>query len=296
MKNTGVEVTISATAIRTTDFTWNISANFTTLKNVVTALDAPNSIIRTATSGLETANITKVGASVGSLNVVQTVGVDQNNGRRMFVKADGTVVEYDHSAPSASRWTKVSDGSVTTAPNTTADGQVYGPVLPKWYGGFDNRFNYKNFDLGIFIQFQGGNYVYNGTQAGLRDMRFWNNSTDVLDRWTPTHTNGSIPRVVWTDNVSNGSSFPISENVQKGDFARLRNVSLGYTFSKNLLEKAKITNARIYVQVQNALMVTSYKGIDPENSANGNSTQSAGIDRNSVGQARTFTVGINLGF
>ena len=296
MKNTGVEITLSATAIRTNDFNWNISANFTTLKNVVTALDAPNSVIRTATSGLETANITKVGASVGSLNVVETVGVDQANGRRMFVKADGTVVEYDHSAASANRWTKVSDGSVTTAPNTTADGKVYGPVLPKWYGGFDNRFSYKNFDLGIFIQFQGGNYVYNGTQAGLRDMRFWNNSTDVLDRWTPSHTNGSIPKVVWTDNVSNGSSFPISENVQKGDFARLRNVSLGYTFNKSLLERAKITHARVYVQVQNALMVTSYKGIDPENSANGNSTQSAGIDRNSVGQARTFTVGINLGF
>ena len=296
MKNSGIEVTISATAIRKTDFSWNISANFTTLKNVVTALNTANAVIRTATSGLETANITKVGASVGSLNVVQTVGVDPLNGRRMFVKADGTVVEYDHSAASASRWTKVSDGTVTTAPNTTADGRVYGPVLPKWYGGFDNRFTYKSFDLGIFIQFQGGNYVYNGTQAGLRDMRFWNNSTDVLDRWTPTHTNGSIPRVVWTDNVSNGSSFPISENVQKGDFARLRNVSLGYTFNKNLLEKARITNARVYVQVQNAFMVTAYKGIDPENSANGNSTQSAGIDRNSVGQARTFTIGINLGF
>lgn len=296
MENTGIELSLSATAIQTSGFTWKVSANFSTLANKVTALNTPTAVIRTSTSGLETANITKVGESVGSLNVVQTVGVDPVNGRRIFVKADGTQVEYDHSAPSASRWTKVSDGSVTTAPNTTADGKIYGPTLPKWYGGFDNTFSYKNFDLGVFIQFQGGNYVYNGTQAGLRDMRFWNNNTDVLDRWTPSHTNGTIPRVVWTDNVSNGSSFPISENVQKGDFARLRNVTLGYRFGKGLLDRLKISSARVYFQVQNAALITSYKGIDPENSANGNSTTSAGIDRNSVGQARTFTVGINLGF
>lgn len=296
MTNTGIEFSVQATAIHSGDFAWKVGANITTLKNEVTALNNPQAVIRTATSGLETSNITVVGASIGSLSAVQTVGVDPVNGRRMFVKANGDVVEYDHSAPSASRWTKVSDGSITTAPNTTTDGKIYGPTLPKWYGGFDNTFTYKNFDLGVFIQFQGGNYIYNGTQAGLRDMRFWNNSTDVLNRWTPTNTKGTIPRVVWTDNVSNGSSFPISENIQKGDFARLRNVSLGYTFPKTLLEKIKVSNARVYVQVQNALIVTSYKGIDPENSSNGNSTASAGIDRNSVGQARTFTVGVNLGF
>ncbi|MBI1767662.1 MAG: TonB-dependent receptor [Bacteroidetes bacterium] len=296
MQNSGIEISVQATAIQSGDFTWKMGANVTSLKNEVTALDNPNSIIRTSTSGLETSNITKVGQSIGSLNVVQTVGVDQTNGRRIFLKADGTQVEYDHSAPSASRWTNVSDGSVTTAPNTTVDGKIYGPTLPKYYGGFDNTFSYKNFDLGVFIQFQGGNYIYNGTQAGLRDMRFWNNSTDVLNRWTPSNTTGTIPRVVWTDNVSNGSSFPISENIQKGDFARLRNVTLGYRFPKAILDRVKVSSARVYVQVQNALIVTSYKGIDPENSANGNSTASAGIDRNSVGQARTFTVGINLGF
>jgi hypothetical protein len=189
----------------------------------------------------------------------------------------------------------VETGAVTTAPNTTADGRVFGPTLPTWYGGFDNTFKYKNIDLGIFIQFSGGNYLYNGTQAGLRDMRFWNNHTDVLDRWTPEHTNGTIPRVVYTDNVSNGSSFPISENVSKGDFARLRNVSLGYTFSNSLLQKIKISNARLYVQCQNAALLTKYTGIDPEISTNGNTNLAPGIDRNSVGQQRTFSVGLNLG-
>lgn len=211
----------------------------------------------------------------------------------MFRKADGTIVQYDHLGTG---WTKVSDGSGTTSPSQLADGVYYGPVLPKWYGGLDNTFRYKGFDLGIFLQFSGGNYLYNGTQAGLRDQRFWNNHTDILNRWTPDNKGGTIPRVVYGDNVSNGSALVISENIEKGDFLRARNLSLGYTFTRGLLDKLKIQNARIYGQVQNAFILTKYTGIDPEISTNGNSNTGAGVDRNSIGQARTFTLGINLGF
>ena len=296
MENKGVEISLKATALQRGDFTWTINANVTTLHNKVTALDSDLSKIISATGGLESANITQVGQPVGSILAVPTEGVNPENGQRIFVKADGTRVQYNHAAPSASRWTKVSDGTATSAPSSITDGQTYGPTLPTWYGGFDNTFKYKSFDLGVFVQFSGGNYIYNGTKAGLRDMRFWNNSTDVLDRWTPEHTNGTIPRVVYTDNVSNGSSFPISENVEKGDFLRVRNISLGYTLNKDLISKLKMTNARIYAQVQNSFLVTKYKGSDPEISTNGNSNLTPGIDRNSVGQARTFTVGLNIGF
>jgi hypothetical protein len=168
--------------------------------------------------------------------------------------------------------------------------------LPTWYGGLDNTLKYKNFDLGIFFQFSGGNYVYNGTQAGLRDQRFWNNHDDMLDRWTPENRNGSVPRIVYGDNVSNGSALPISENVEKADFVRLKNVSLGYSLDQRLLEKLKISSARIYGQIQNAFIITGYSGIDPEISSNGNTPGAPGVDRNSVGQARTFTIGVHLGF
>lgn len=292
MDNTGIELSIKATPINKSGFNWTISANLTTLKNEVTKLSGSD--IQTATAGLETANITRVGESIGSLYVVPTLGVNEANGRRLFQKRDGTIVQYDHSAAAASRWTVVETGAVTTAPNTSADGVVYGPTLPTFYGGFDNTFRYKNFDLGVFFQFSGGNYIYNGTKAGLRDQRFWNNHTDVLDRWTPENTDGTIPRIVFGDNISNGSSFPISENVEKGDFVRLRNVSLGYSFNKDLLRKVRIQSLRVYAQVQNAFLLTKYTGFDPEVSTNGNSTTGIGVDRNSVGQARTVTFGLNL--
>jgi hypothetical protein len=105
---------------------------------------------------------------------------------------------------------------------------------------------------------------------------------------------------VYGDNVSNGSALIMSSNVEKGDFARLRNVQLGYTLSQSQLTRIGIASLRVYVQVQNAALLTKYKGIDPEISTNTTTGQSsnagAGVDRNSVGQARTFTAGLSVGF
>jgi hypothetical protein len=105
---------------------------------------------------------------------------------------------------------------------------------------------------------------------------------------------------VYGDNVSNGSALIMSANVEKGDFARLRNVQLGYSLSQSLLSTLKIASLRVYVQVQNAALVTKYSGIDPEissnNTANASINSAAGVDRNSIGQARTYTAGLNIGF
>jgi TonB-linked SusC/RagA family outer membrane protein len=294
MENKGIELSLKFSAITKTDFKWTINANVTTLKNKVLALVTDADRLFTATSGLESPSVTVVGKSVGSFLAAPTLGVNPENGRRLFQKADGTVVQYDHSAPAVSRWTTL-DGTPTTAVTQLADGVIMGPSLPKWYGGLDNTFNYKNFDLGVFVQFSGGNYIYNGTKAGMRDQRFWNSSTDVLDRWTPEHTNGTIPRIVAGDNVSNGSTIVSSQNIEKGDFLRFRNISLGYAIPRTILDKLKISNARIYSSVQNAFLITKYSGFDPEIESNGNTTTAAGVDRNSVGQARTITFGLNIG-
>ena len=128
-------------------------------------------------------------------------------------------------------------------------------------------------------------------------MRFWNNHSDVLSRWQQEGDVTNIPRVVWLDNVSNGSALPISENVEKGDFLRIRNITLGYTLpTNNLFQKANISNLRVYVSANNAFLFTAYTGTDPEVSTNGNSNQAPGVDRNSVPMARTLLFGLNLGF
>lgn len=184
----------------------------------------------------------------------------------------------------------------TAANPVNANDQKYiGNTLPTWYGGFNNTFTYKNFDLNFMFTYSGGNYIYNGSQAGLRDQRFWNNSTDVLNAWTTAGQQTNIPRVVYGDNISNGSSFPISENVEKGDFLRLQAATLGYKVPATLFGRTGITSLRVYASVNNAFIITGYSGVDPEISTNGNSNLAAGVERNSIPQGRQFTFGLSLG-
>ena len=296
MFNRGFEFTVNATPIRTKEFTWNTNFNLTTNDNEVTSL-VPGGAqeFTTGTAGLEVASITRVGAPIGSLFVVQTAGVNPENGRRIFVNKAGRQIQYTHVvATGQSRWTYL-DG--TTAPAVSgADAILFGRSTPKYFGGWDNTFRYKNFDLNVMLTYQAGFFVYNGTKAGLRDNRFWNSSTEVMTRWLKPGDKTEIPRVVFGDNVSNGSAFAQSQNVEKGDFMKLRNLTLGYTLPADLVQKAKISNVRAYISGQNLAILTNYTGPDPEVSTNGAGNTNQGIDRNSVANARTILFGLRIDF
>jgi TonB-linked SusC/RagA family outer membrane protein len=298
MQNKGIEIGLSGTVLKNSKFSWTTNFNVTFMSNEVLSLAAGGADIFPATSGLERANIIRVGESIGSLFVVETPYVNPANGRRVFLDVNGREVQYSHAVPSGqSRWTYVDNGAAAPAIAQVRDGVVYGPTLPTWFGAWDNTLRYKNFDFNVQAQYSGGNFIYNGTKAGMRDLRFWNNHTDVLTRWQQEGDVTDIPRVVWLDNVSNGSAQPISANVEKGDFLRIRNLTLGYTLPSNsIFQKANISNFRVYVSANNAFLFTAYTGTDPEVSSNGNSNQAPGVDRNSVPMARTLLVGLNLSF
>ena len=303
MENKGIELTLSGNILQGKDFTWSSNLNVTTLKNRVTALSNNNADILISTGGLESPSLIRVGESIGSFLAVQTIGVNPANGQRMFVMKDGTQVQYNHAASAATRWTKVSDNTaIPTPPNQVTDGILIGPALPKYFGGFENTFRYKGFDLNVLLFFSGGNYVYNGSKAGLHDNRNWNSAKDALNRWTKVNDEAEWPRVVFGDNVSNGSGLVISNNVEKGDFIKGRNISLGYTLPLSLVSKATLTNVRVYVSALNAFTITKYSGFDPEIQSNGESVANQvtngapSVDRNAAPLARTINVGINIGF
>jgi hypothetical protein len=87
----------------------------------------------------------------------------------------------------------------------------------------------------------------------LRDQTSYNNYTGILDRWTTPGQVTDIPRLVYNDIISNGTSFPISANVEKADFLRLQNVLLAYRVPANLLSRVNLSSAKIYAQVSNVL-------------------------------------------
>lgn len=297
MTNKGIEFTLNASVIQKRDFSWSTNFNITTLRNEVTALAAGNADIQPATSGLERPSIIRVGQSIGSFYAVRTGGVNPANGQRIFYYRDGTAVQYNHAAAPADRWTLVATGArAPRVADQANDGVVIGPALPRWYGGWENTFRYKGLDFNFQFFFSGGNYVYNGSRAGMLDQRSWNNSKEVLNRWQRPGDVTNIPRVVFGDNISNGSGVVISENIEKGDFLKLRNLTLGYTLPKSITDKIRIQNFRVFAQLWNAFTITNYSGYDPEISSNGNGNGNPSVDRNSVPQARIYNFGVNVGF
>lgn len=310
MYNRGVEVSINGTPVQTKNFRWSSSFNITFNRNKITALAPGVTEILGGLGGGTTEYVTKtvVGQSIGQLWVVRSAGVDPSSGRRIFLNAAGNKVyyefgtlptgRYNYSNADGTRYERTNpDGSKTALSiNQSDDGVLYANTQPKYYGGWDNNFHYKNFDLNFIFTYQAGNYIYYGTYAGLRDQRYWNNSTDVLRYWKKSGDVTDMPKPVYNDNVSNGSSMPLDVNVFKGDFIKLRTVQLSYNLPQSLLTKSKLSSARIYVSCQNVAVFTKYPGPDPEVSTDGNSTLTFGIDRNTLANGRTITGGINLSF
>ena len=293
MKNSGIELTVSADVIRNSQFTWETSFNITTNKNKVISLaDGVENILKGDNGGLEITNITVPGKSIGRLYLYPTAGVDPKSGRRVFITPEGdrTLLMFEKGG-----WF-YEDGTEYAGKFEPVD---CGNTLPTWYGGWTNNFKYKGFDLSLFFQFSGGNKIYNGTKASVSDMRYWNNSKDVYKKyWTPERTHAEYPMPIYGDNYSNGSALPISDLVERGDYLRLKNVSLGYTFNtKNWSKAVGISALRLYVQAQNLFVITGYSGMDPETLTNVESaTLSGGTDKNTLPQARTYTIGVNLTF
>ncbi|MNX93222.1 TonB dependent receptor [compost metagenome] len=119
----------------------------------------------------------------------------------------------------------------------------------------------------------------------------------MLNRWTTAGQQTDIPRLVYNDVISNGSAgFSIDQNAEKADFLRLQQLTLGYTFRGNLFNKIGLSSIRIYGQASNLFLITGYSGTDPESSSNGNSNTSIGVEKNSIGQGRTWTAGLNVSF
>lgn len=302
MFNRGVEINLNLQAVSGRDFSWSPSFNISFNHNEVTALAQGITRITTSTSGTEVTNITEIGHPIGNLYIVRTDGVDAATGRRIFLDKDGRQVLYQNvlpivnGAPAGFQW-EYTDGTRAPAITQSADAVNYKQTAPKAYGGFSNMFRYKAFDLNVMLTYQFGAYTYYGTNAGLRDQRFWNNSTDILDRWTTPGQVTDIPKVVFNDNVSNGSSLPISANVFKSDFLKVKSINIGYSLPKTLVNKAGISNLRIYAGGFNLFTITGYPGPDPEVSSNGAGSNSGqGIDRNTAGNQRTFTAGFSVKF
>jgi len=146
------------------------------------------------------------------------------------------------------------------------DRAIVGRTNPKAWGGIWNYFRYKRVSMTVFASYMYGHDIYN---KAYMDYVYSDGRRvilkDGLNYWTPENTNTNIPRPnafgSSTRTLPQGSS---SFAVQKGDFLRIRNITLAYDFSPTLLSKLKIRSLNVYAQAMEPFLFTGYKGTDPE--------------------------------
>lgn len=185
------------------------------------------------------------------------------------------------------------------------DRTVLGDFFPDITYGLSFNCEYKNFDFGFLISGVSGNEIYNANGFYLYGAdRIFNASTEVLNRWTTSNPSSTQPRAVTGD--PNGNTRVSDRYVEDGSYMRLKNLSLGYSFSNSMLETISngvLSKFRIYVSAQNIFTITDYSGYDPELapasgaiSTTGDTNSEMGIDRGQYPQPKSFIFGLQVTF
>jgi len=264
--NNGFDLSIGYNNETGSGISYGISANISKYKNEVKELISDFLVGGSfTTSGIVTR--TQVGRPISSFYGLTQTGYD-DTGRFTFADLDNS-------------------GDITDD-----DRSFIGSPHPDFTYGINLSAGYKGFDVSAFFQGSQGNDVYNQNKIFTDFPSFvnGNRSTRVLDSWTPSNTNPSLPALSATiqGNEANSNSF----FVEDGSYLRMKNLQIGYTLPKDITSKYGIDSFRLYVQGSNLFTVSGYDGWDPEIVSFDNLT--LGVDSGVVPQPRIMTLGINL--
>ncbi|MBC7904535.1 MAG: TonB-dependent receptor [Gemmatimonadaceae bacterium] len=266
LENKGWEFVLNGT-ILPGKFKWTASVNLSTYKNKVTKLVAP------VPPGTRTVGRLAVNQPYGQFYGKSYAGVDPANGDALYYLADGK----------------------TTNDYSLAVDTIIGSPNPEYYGGINNHFSYMGFDLDVQCQFVKGGDLYNmaGFFQSVNGDYYDNQTTDQMDYWKAPGQITNIPEPRLYEGNGAGKS---SRWVQDGSYFRVKSVNLGYNFPRKWIGKLKLETARLYVAANNLITITNYKGYDPEVNSGFVGGFNLGHDFYTPPQARTISVGINLGF
>ena len=259
-KNQGIEIAAEVIPVKNDNLNLAVGGNITFQNSEITDLvdGAPN-------FGIETGGIS---GGIGNNIQVQTIGYTPNS---FFVyeqaydnqgsPIDGVFIDRN------------GDGSITTA-----DRYIYKKPSADIFYGFYTNLTYKNWDMAMSWRGSWGNYVYNNVDSNLG----WSNQVLIRE----TDLGNAVTEILNTNfNSTSAERFQSDYYIQDATFLRLDNLTIGYNFKKFLSEKV---SAKLSLGGQNLLLITDYKGIDPE--VNG------GIDNNIYPRPRIYTLGLNVNF
>lgn len=318
-ENKGIDLTINSTNIMTKDFTWNTAVTLSHNKNSVKKLTGEDVQLWEASFGYnQNTHIIGVNQPLGQMYGYVTDGLyqvsdfDYDEATKTYTLKDGVPYSGKKTDVKPGMWKfKNVDGSEDNK-ITENDKTVIGNAYPKFYGGINNTFTYKDFDLSIFLTYSFGNDVFNAIK--LTNTKTALQNKNVLDianssnRWVVVNKKGELitdPQEMADINKGKtvaavydneiGDTYIHSWAVEDGSYLKLSNITLGYTFPRKMLSKIGISKLRLYATGSNLLTWTKYTGFDPEVSTMG-SGLTPGVDFGAYPKSRSFVFGINLAF
>jgi len=286
VENRGVELSLDWRHVGR-DFSYSFGINGAYNRNRMTVIGNEEGILPGAgwaVAGMVTR--TEVGKPIAYFWGYKTDGIFQNRAEVFqHVNRQGQLLQ-PIAVPGDVRFVDVNGDGVINADDRT----MIGNPTPDVTFGFNGNIEFRQFDLGFLIAGTYGNEIFNGMQR--RDLRFTNRTIHALDRWTGEGTSNTVPRYTWIDPNLNERVSDLY--IEDGSFIRLRNIQIGYTIPRTVLNAIQAHTWRIFVSAENLFTLTNYTGADPEIGAI--SAFDIGIDRGVYPQARTWRVGTTISF
>ncbi len=289
LKNNGIELSANLKGKNTGDFKWDITLNFTSIKNRVSSFGD------TTTKFTQVGDArTQLGRSIGEWYLLKTNGLFQSQSEiDAYVNKTGTKIQP---------WAKPGDVKYLDSDgdgllNTDKDRVYAGSPWAKFETGMLINITYKNFSFNMQWYAVVGNKLYNRPRYQVDRMDQNTNFRKGVNPWTTQNTNTNTPRAAIgaPDQGIQFNVLPQSDRwLESGSYLRLRNLEIGYTIPKEHLSKAGFTSTRIFISGQNLLTFTKYSGLDPD--ITGVNIFERGLDNGQYPALRLLTAGINFGF
>lgn len=260
VQNRGWEFTLLTENVRTKNFRWTTNINFTINRNKVLEL-TPTTPANGIVGGL---TITRVGLPLNSNYLVEYAGVNPANGNALYRQPNGTITETF---------------------NDVADRQVFGVRDAPYFGGFTNKFTYRNIELNVFFTYMFGNKVFNNDRANVENPSYFGDNmwVEVAKEWQKPGDITNIPRPTQVMRTTT------TRFLEDGSFLRLRNVQLSYNLPAATAKKIGLSSLRLFVMGENLWTGFKFLGFDPEFTGG----QLTGAQYPAL---RTVTGGLTVGF
>lgn len=277
IENKGIEFSITSHNIDNKKFKWTTILNIA--RNTNKVLDIGGAAPDALSGGTNDTRII-IGQPVGTHFRVRWAGVDPTDGLPMYYDINGNITK---------KWSE-------------DDRVVVGSVLPKAVGGISNNFTIGNWDINTMFTFTLGGYLYdNSVKRQIGVVTDWTMRKELADRWRKPGDVATYPRLTMDPakyGLPNEWQYNSTLWLYDGTFGRLKNVTVGYNVP--MPSSAKVSSLRVYFIGTNLITLTKYPGMDPEVARDFENGQdrnmSVGVTYLTAPQARSFNLGVNLGF